>query len=391
MCGRAYYTSGDFSRAVTILSETVSDCILAGTTNIVAPTLGLLSKIYRIEGKLRESIDLLAGGWAYIERSDPRKVTVAGVALLGRANVLREWNDLEQAEILSRRSIELSDSWENPSATCSAYVVLLRVLQDKGNLSLAGEALHAAEEFTRGRIPLSETIAELNHGRVCYWLATGELSQAIAWASKFAGQNLPGKPFSISNEYDQITLARVWIACENFASALQILDQLAPAAEAAGRFGHLLEIRILQALAHRAFGNEQQAGKSLQQALALGKPRGYIRLFVNTGKPMQSMLRELANPGGAYQDAYVTRLLAAFEPAVVQAGAALQPGLPDPLTPREVDVLRLLAEGMSNRAIAEKLVLAEGTVKYYVHTVLDKLGVSNRTQAGIEAKKHKLI
>jgi LuxR family maltose regulon positive regulatory protein len=391
MCGRAHYTGGDFSQATAILSETVSDCLRAGTTNIIAPTLGLLSKIHRIEGKLTASIDLLAAGWSYIERSDPRKVTVAGVALLGRANVLREWNDLEQAEILARRSIELSDSWENPSATCSAYVVLLRVLQDKGNLSLAGEALRAAEESTRGRIPLSETIAELNHGRVCYWLATGELSQAAAWASKIAAQNPLGKPFSISNEYDQITLSRAWIASENFASALQVLDQLAPAAEAGGRFGHLLEIRILQALAHRASGNEQQAGKRLQQGLALGEPRGYLRLFVNAGLPMQTMLRGFAHPGGAHQDAYVRRLLAAFGPPAAQAGAALQPALPDPLTPREADVLRLLAEGMSNRAIAEKLVLAEGTVKYYVHTVLDKLGVSNRTQAGIEAKKHKMI
>ena len=202
----------------------------------------------------------------------------------------------------------------------------------------------------------------------------------------------PEDPYSIPRERDVITLAQVRIAEGNPEFALPILEHLAVVAEAGGRIGHLIEILKLEALALRAMGDQNRALEMLQKSLALAEPEGYLRMYVDEGEPMREMLLAYTQVPGAKQAVYAHQVLAAF-PTPGLADTAMDPSLNlvEPLTAREMDVLRLMAEGCSNSQIAEKLFLAEGTVKFYVHAVLGKLGVQNRTQAAIEAKKQKII
>ncbi|HTP07587.1 MAG TPA: LuxR C-terminal-related transcriptional regulator [Anaerolineae bacterium] len=392
MLGRAYFIQGDFPRAIETLTENVSESIRAGTTNIIAPTLSALSMIYRLEGRLQEADDRLQEGRAYIEKCDPRRVTVAGVAYYGQADNLRERNELAAAENLAQRSLELCESWLNPTSMCVCYSVLVRVYQALGKFSAAEEALHAADESIKGHAPFPEVTSYLNAVSVGYWLATGQLPKASHWAQKKRKDADRQSAFSIPNEQDEITLARVLLAEGNFEIVLRTLERLALAAEAGQRFGRLIEIQNLQALALHAVGDTSKALILLQKSLALAEPPKYIRMFLDEGEPMQELLQAYLHTSSPLQQSYAQELLAAF--TGIGRAAAPQARLTDliePLTERELDVLHLLAEGLSNRQIAEKLVLSEGTIKFHVHNVLEKLQVHTRAQAIVSARKHHLL
>jgi LuxR family maltose regulon positive regulatory protein len=392
MLGRAYYIRGDFPEAIEALTGSVHECMQASLSNVIALSLSMLSMIYRTEGKLRDSLDLLADGRAYVESHDPRRVTIGGLAFVGQAIVLNEWNDLDEAERIIRRSLDLCEPWASPSATCRCYLVLARVLQSQGRLPAAEDALRLAEESIRARSPVPEVICDLNAVKVGLWLATQQLSKASQWAQEWQKGVHPETAFSLPKEQNEITLARVLIAEGSPDAALQTLGRLATAAESAGRMGHLIQIRELQALAFYDQGNQAQALEMLNESLALARPEGYMRTYIDEGERMRELLLALMQTASSENKLYTQKVLGMFAaPGPVGASITGSSNLVEPLTAREIEVLQAMAEGCSNRQIAEKLILAEGTVKFYVHAVLEKLGVHNRTQAVIEAKRQRII
>ena len=186
-----------------------------------------------------------------------------------------------------------------------------------------------------------------------------------------------------------------------------LLERLLQAAEEGERTGSVIEILGLQALAHHVQGDIPAALMPLQQALTLAEPEGYVRMFVDEGPPMAVLLAKLhersrKRPRAASTNvplAYMERLLALLRGERVQEGtspaapSAPTPAQPllDPLTERELEVLRLIAAGLSNRAIAARLVLALSTVKSYVNTIYSKLQVESRTQAVARARALHLL
>ena len=180
-------------------------------------------------------------------------------------------------------------------------------------------------------------------------------------------------------------------------------ERLHAAAAAQGRTGSVIEIRALQALALSAIGDEAVAVNALAEALTLGCPHGYVRVFADEGAPMGDLLGRLVAAQRSERAAArrvplgcLARVLRAFDrktavAAATRGPASAVPSLVDRLTGREVEVLRLLAAGTSNQAIAEELVLSLDTVKKHVGHVLDKLGAANRTQAVARARELGLI
>lgn len=392
LLGRAYYLCGDFSKALATLTENVHESIEANLANVIAPSLSMLSIIYRTKGKLRKSLDLTEDGRAYIESYDPRRVTIGGLAFVGQAIVLHEWNNLDEAEGTISRSLELCKPWTSPSATCRCYMVLARVLQSQGKETAAAEALRWAEESIRGRSPFPEVLSDLDAARVGFWLATDQLSKASQWAQEWQESVQSEAAFFIPRELNEITLSRVLIAEGSFDAALQILERLASATESAGRIGYFIQIRNLQALTFHNQGKQASALETLEKSLALAKPEGYIRTYVDEGERMREMLLTYVRTTSSGNKLYAKKLLQAFTASgSVGASGGSSTNLIEPLTPREIEILQAMAEGLSNRQIAEKFILAEGTVKFYVHAVLVKLGVHSRTQAILEAKKQNLI
>jgi LuxR family maltose regulon positive regulatory protein len=170
--------------------------------------------------------------------------------------------------------------------------------------------------------------------------------------------------------------------------AVELLERLLQAAEAGGRMGSAIEILLLRALAHAAQGNIPLALVPLERALTLAEPERYVRVFVDEGRPMAQLLPAAALRG--IRPGYTGRLLAAFE-AEKQRGAeqahlrAAQP-LVEPLSPRELEILRLIAQGLSNQEIGARLFLALSTVKGHNRVIFDKLQVKSRTEAVARAR-----
>jgi LuxR family maltose regulon positive regulatory protein len=194
----------------------------------------------------------------------------------------------------------------------------------------------------------------------------------------------------------QTTLARAYLAQDKAEEALVALKPLLSPAEAAGAFLHVIEVCALKALALHAQGDTSAALASLERSLALAEPEGFIRVYLNEGTPMAALLRETA-ARGIYAE-YVNKLLDEFSVWVFgsmeespKRPHAHTPPLPDPLTPRELDVLHCISQGLSNKDIAEKLVIALNTVKRHTSSIYGKLDVKSRTQAVARARELGLL
>ncbi|HEX8134336.1 MAG TPA: LuxR C-terminal-related transcriptional regulator, partial [Actinomycetes bacterium] len=202
---------------------------------------------------------------------------------------------------------------------------------------------------------------------------------------------------SYPREPEQLVLARVLLAKGRPDQALGLLDRLRALAAAQQRTGSLVEIQALRALALAAGGDQAGALAVLAGTLVLASSQGYLRVFADEGAPMRALLGRLVTAQRSEQAQadrvppdYLGRLLRACEagraPHAAGRGAGTAPGLVEPLTARELEVLGLLAAGRSNQGIAEELVVSLDTVKKHVSRVLDKLGAANRTEAVARAR-----
>jgi LuxR family maltose regulon positive regulatory protein len=189
-----------------------------------------------------------------------------------------------------------------------------------------------------------------------------------------------------------LVLARLLLAQNEPHTAASLLNRLLAAAELAGRVDSQIKILVLQTLAHRAQGQPDRALSSLERALALARPGGYLRVFVDEGQAIIGLLRQLAKQRLEQESAQIQliEILAALGQTVELAAPAAQP-LIEPLTDREFEVLQLIANGASNRDIGQELVISVHTVKKHVSNIFGKLGVNSRTEALARAQELDLI
>ena len=224
------------------------------------------------------------------------------------------------------------------------------------------------------------------------WVRQTRLGEALGWVHERGLSD--SDDLSYLREFEHITLARVLLAQyaaeheERFADeATGLLERLLDAAEEGGRTGSVIEILVLQSLASQARGDSPAAVTSLQRALTLSEPEGYVRIFVDEGRPMASLLRALAKHGIA--PSYVRRLLAAVDKT--QETAPIQRTMIEPLSERELDVLRLLGSDLDGPDIARELVVSLNTVRTHTKNIYAKLGVNNRRAAVRRAQELDLL
>jgi LuxR family maltose regulon positive regulatory protein len=219
------------------------------------------------------------------------------------------------------------------------------------------------------------------------WLAQNKQEAASQWMEE-CGPDADGAP-TYAHEMEYMVLARVLIAQGRLGETTRLLQHCLEAAEAGGRTARAIEILMLQALAFQAGGDATQAMAALERALTLAEPGGFIRIFVDEGPPMAHLLYKALTRGIAPE--YVRRLLAAFpikgpEQTDPPRAQASQSELIEPLSEREIQVLQLMAEGLTNQEIASRLYLALNTVKVHTRNINGKLGVHSRTQAVARAR-----
>jgi LuxR family maltose regulon positive regulatory protein len=310
------------------------------------------------------------------------------VVLLDQSLVLLEWNRLDEALELARQAIELKEQTGGFILyVYMAYTVLLEVQLALGDLEAAASALQQAEHLLVTHLQDSWYFRSmyLTGPQVRFWLRRGETQRA----AHVLGEQLhrPNKPpASLARAIEECALVRLRLIQGKPQEALTLLIPLLEGAINRQWGKHVIELLILQALARQMLWEKQVAISALAQAVRLAEPEGYIRSFVNEGAPIAVLLATLREREQEHGPTpYLDRLLAAFAQGDVVVEAS-QPLLPDRISPREQEVLHLLAQGRSNQEIADALVVTVETVKRHVSSVLSKLGVDNRTQAAMRAR-----
>jgi LuxR family maltose regulon positive regulatory protein len=273
------------------------------------------------------------------------------------------------------------------------YIALARVQQAQGDLEEASRTLAKAEEITAGRTITPDQAGELRTLRIFLDLLRGDLASAQAWAAHawaahaWASQLPLDRLPDFLHESDFTLLARVWIAQGNYQEAQDLLETLARQAEAGKRVTRQIKIALLWAEALRAQGQVPEALEQLETCLRLGEPAGFVRAFLDEGEPIRELLSLYLKSPARGRQAYAKRLAEAFS---LSASASPRPApaeLVEPLTERELEVLRLICLGRSNQEIAGKLVISLNTVKRHNNSLFGKLGVANRGQAIIRARQ----
>jgi LuxR family maltose regulon positive regulatory protein len=311
---------------------------------------------------------------------------VAAVACLGLSVLEYEWNDLAASGRYAQQALELGTRWGNPDTLANAHLAQARKQHARGDRAGALESLRQAQDLARGPGVTPWSGLRIDAFRVRLWLDQDNLEAAARWARQHAFD--PNDDISYPHQIAYLTLARILVAQNRLGAALALLERLLVQFETLGQMGRALELLLMQALALKARGDNPGALAALTRALILGEPEGYLRIFLDEGAPMAELLRHAGSRGIAPK--YVVKLLSEFKGSSGAVPASQQP-LIEPLTERELQVLRLIAEGLSNRAIADRLVVALGTVKSHTASLYRKLDVTSRTQAVARATELGLL
>jgi LuxR family maltose regulon positive regulatory protein len=408
----AYQVSGDAAPAnERALEEVAASFRASGAQVMLLRSVDFLARLRTLQGRLRaaaatyeESARVASG------RDGLRGALNSAAYYVGLGDIHREWNDLDSAEGHLGRGIDMFTGTMSVDAevVTHGYLSLARLQQARGRHADARATLQGFADLARQRGFFSLLAARGEAMLARLALVQGDLPAALSWAEA-GGLGSYDEP-SYRREEQHLTLARALIAqgrpgpmSASLDDALGLLGRLFKAAEGAGRMGSVIEILALRALALQARHKSSEARAALERSLTLAEPEGYVRVFVDEGAPMASLLSEILKRRGSRNarrraaSDYARWLLVAFESPYASteppAGRAPESDRPmlDPLTAREREVLELIAEGLSNREIAARLFIATSTVKGYVHSLLRKLEADNRTKAISRARELHLL
>lgn len=370
--GLAYQLQGDRAAASRAYTEVISIGQASGNMMFAVAAASSLGRIQEADNQLR----LAAETYRHILHmvGDPAHMA-AGEAQRGLTHIFYEWNDLDAAEQYGQQSIQSVRQLEC-DIPVACEVLLARLKLARGDAAAAAAMLATAAESARQHNYVNQ-MPEIAAAQVLVLLHQGNLAAAAHLAQT---HDLPTGQ------------ARVHLARGDPSAALAVLEPLRNQVEAAGCAAEQLKVMVLQAVAHYAHGEKDEAVQLLADALALAEPEGLVRTFLDEGLPMGRLLSEAAARG--IMPDYVATLLAAFG---AEARKKEKPSSPpaqpliEPLSQRELEVLQLIAQGLSNREIGERLCLALSTVKGHSRIIFDKLQVQRRTEAVARARELGLL
>jgi LuxR family maltose regulon positive regulatory protein len=399
LLGCSYWASGDLEAAHQTFTDCMASLKMGGNILFsISATIGL-ANIRVAQGRLHEAVSAYEQSLQLVMEHGGPVQPVTSDMYLGLSVLHHEQGDLEAATQHLLRSKKLGEQAALPDWQYRYCLAQARIKEAQGDLDSALELLHEAERlYFRTPLPNVRPVAAL---KTRVWIAQGRLTEALAWARE-RGLSVDDD-LSYLREFEHVTLARVLIAKykrdranRSILEAMGLLERLLKAAEEGGRMGSVIEILVLQALAHEAQGNIPLALVPLERALALAEPEGYIRIFVDEGIPMAQLLSATAAHG--IMPDYIGKLLAVIEAEEYKREdrSYLPPAPPaqpliEPLSQRELEVLQLIAQGLSNREISERLFLALSTVKGHNRIIFGKLQVQRRTEAVARARELGLV
>jgi len=381
--GLAYSDCGDMREAEQAFMEADRAAQQAGGDPIRLIALAFLSSIQAARGNLHRSAEM-ARQALQLGRGLPALAPVHSML----SALCYEWNDLAAAAEHVQQAIELGKQGGHLEVILTAQRGLAWIKQAQGDAAAANAALQIADDLVHeaNAPPIARASNAAIHVSIA--LAQNDLAAAAHWVDQITTDFAADASAMLYG----FAHARLLLAQNEKAAAAELLEKLYAEVTQAGRQSSVVQTRVLQAL---AASTPTDALAFLTEALSLTQAEGYVRTFIDQGEPMKALLRQAAAKGIAPD--YVAKLLSAFEPMADERPVSpVSPigtptSLVEPLSERELEVLRLMATGLSNHEIADKLIISVGTVKSHVHSVLGKLDARDRTQAVIKAQELKLV
>jgi LuxR family maltose regulon positive regulatory protein len=354
-----------------------------------------LGRLHQSQGNLRRAHSLYEQALEAAVDDQGKRLPLAGLALAGLGEVWREWGEMDKAVHYLQESIELGRMSGEILITMSARLSLARIWQAQGDAGRANQAIREARQLAQKTSTTELDALSVSLYRARLWLRQRDLDNVRQWVESEglsperelllmdAGDELPTPHMRAQGV---IVIARLRLAEGKPLEALQLLEALRTRLALEEQLALAIEIRLLEALAHQESNALPRALKALEQALRLAEPEAYVRIFVDEGAAMARLLYEATAHG--VMPEYAGRLLAAFpEDGIPQPRTGLaESEMVEPLSAREVEVLQLIADGLSNQEIATRLVISLSTVKGHTSNIYGKLRVGNRTGAVARAK-----
>ncbi|HSN94663.1 MAG TPA: LuxR C-terminal-related transcriptional regulator [Anaerolineaceae bacterium] len=381
--GFAHYLQGDMETAKQAYTEALSLAEAARDRDGVMLATTRLAQIHELRTQLHAAVETYQRALQLIGENP---IPFATVIYVGLARIYFEWNDLDTAEKYGLLSIQLSLLTEQVvDRPILSQLFMSQLKLTQGDAASAAKLLALAEQNVRQKV-FTVRLPDIAAMQTQIYLSQGNIAAAAQTAQQY---NIP------------LTQAQVLIAQGDPSAALALLEPHRQLVQEKKWPDQLLRALILQALAHHLRGDKDSARQVLGEALALAEPEGFIRIFIDKGEPMRALIldfrawkeKQSGDRVYPYRD-YVDKLLAAFAPSQTAPPSTTinaQSELIEPLSQRELEVLQLICQGLSNQEICQRLYLALDTVKGHNRRIFEKLDVHRRTEAIARARELNLF
>jgi LuxR family maltose regulon positive regulatory protein len=418
----AYLNSGDLQAAGQALSEAIGAGKIAQRPYMVLTAQSNLATVLYAQGDLKRAGQVCQEGDLLVQQYELEHSPLAANLFVAQGLVLCEQHALDEAEACIRRGLEMARERGYIWSIAWGYRGLARLLLARGDLISAEAVLRESEQLASiHEIPAYHTCG-ISGLKARVWIGLGKIEAAEIYLQS-RGIRADGE-VQYPHESEYLALARLYLVKRDLERATKLLARMLAWADSAKQQLWVIRVLVLQALLDQVQGDRPQSLQRVDRALRLAEPQGILQVFVDEGEPMQDLLMQVLLKQGPLMQAvqtdidpdYSQGLLEAFpgsrqEPSPVVAfqttthmrivpermAAASQPyrteseALVEPLSKREMEIIRLIVEGYSNKEIAQKLYISLRTVKYHTTSIYSKLGVSGRTQAAFRARELGLL
>ena len=374
--GTANYLLGDMVSAKANLAEGIRLIEGSASWSVIIMFKGYLAKVTARQGQLKQAARICRDLQDFVSELGFHESASLAFTLINWGLIHYEWNDLAQAEALIHAG-------ERQARSSAAVDRLLQIAQALVKTSVTVEDVFDISKFLQRIERLAQkydnpplVISRLDALHAFLALKQGKLALSVQWTNDFIQKY---KEIVVIQQFEWMTIARIWLASGNEKDSIHLIQSLQTLAQKDGRDRDYIEISVLLVKAYYQAGKETEAAQLLQSVLLMAEPEGYIRTFVDAGTVIEHLLGELVAKVSSPQSstAYINQIRSAFP----KTPATNRQPLIENLTPRETEVLQLLAEGLSYTQISETLTITNNTLKTHIKRIYSKLNVHNRVQA----------
>jgi LuxR family maltose regulon positive regulatory protein len=401
----AYISTGDIENAADLFSQAAQAAERAGNYMAAVMALRRLAEMALLSGDLHRAWDICERGLTVAVYPDGEPLPVAGVLMAVQGDILRERNQLPEAQILMEAGIELVLRWSELGAV-ELYLYLARVNRSLGDAEGAQKAIDTARQISARNESsrMAPVIVNLFQARL--WLQLGHLAEVEKWEREYQpfGTYLEAQGYNPKYhhhllEIEGILFARLRLAQGEWAESVEILEPFHQAAIELKRTGKVIEILMLKAIASLKMRENDSAIELLGEALGIAETQGYMRIFIDEGEPMRELLTLLfedvrkreTSSSASVSPKYLNQLLASLTAESTAVKTREPAGITAPLSDRELEILRFLPTSLTSTEIAQELYISPNTVRFHIKNIYSKLGVHQRTEAVERARDLGLI